>query len=74
MPIFKNPKESSFKKSHKGCVIVKNVDGELVAEDGHTYQETCVNDNLMEFVFCDGDIGKTYSLKEIRHRLHGGKF
>lgn len=78
IPIFKNPKESSFKKSHKGCIIVKEVDGKLVAEDGHTYAETidaiAEDTNLMEFVFWDGKMEKTYSLKEIRDRLHGGKF
>ena len=75
IPIFKNPKESSFKKSHKGCVIVKEHEGELVAEDMHTYLETVEDENnLMEFVFCDGQMEKEYSLKEIRDRLHGGKF
>ena len=75
IPIFKNPKESSFKKSHKGCVIVKERDGELVAEDMHTYIETVEDEsNLMEFVFCDGQMEKTYSLKDIRNRLHNGNF
>ena len=49
--------------------------GELVAEDGHTYIDTCLDEgNLMEFVFCDGKMEKEYSLKDIRDRLHGGKF
>ena len=75
IPIFKNPKESTFKKSHKGCIIVKEENGELVAEDGHNYIDTYTNENnLMECVFCDGEIEKSYSLKEIRDRLHGGKF
>ena len=75
IPIFKNPKESSFKKSHKGCIVVKEENGELIAEDGHTYLDTCMDkDNLMEFVFCDGRMEKTHSLKEIRDRLHNGNF
>lgn len=75
IPIFKNPKESSFKKSHKGCIVVKEENGELVAEDGHAYIDTCLDEgNLMEFVFCDGQMEKEYSLKDIRERLYGGKF
>ena len=46
-----------------------------MAEDMHTYLETVEDENnLMEFVFCDGLMEKEYSLKEIRDRLHGGKF
>lgn len=75
IPIFKNPKESSFKKSHKGCIVVKEKDGELVAEDGHAYIHTLIDeDNMMEPVFCDGQMEKEYSLKQIRDRLYGGKF
>lgn len=73
--IFKNPKESTFKKSHKGCIIVKEVDGELVAEDGHTYLEAfCAPHNKMHSVFRNGNVGTTYSLQNIRERLHGGTF
>lgn len=75
IPIFKNPKESSFKKSHKGCVIVKERDGELTAEDMHTYPETVQDENnLLKTVFRDGKLEKTYSLREIRGRLHEGEF
>lgn len=74
IPIFKNPKESTFKKSHKGCIVVKEENGELVAEDGHTYIDTTDNSNLMLRVFCNGNLEKEYSLSEIRNRLHGGMF
>lgn len=74
IPIFKNPKESTFKKSHKGCIIVKEENGEFVAEDGHTYNDTVGSGNLMLRVFCNGNLEKEYSLSEIRNRLHGGMF
>lgn len=74
IPIFKAPKEAAFKKSHKGCVIVKLSDGGLIAEDEHTYAETFSEDNLMKTVFENGEIKISHSLQEIRTRLHGGTF
>lgn len=75
IPIFKNPKEASFKKSHKGCAIVKERNGELTADDMHTYLDTVQDENnLLKTVFRDGKLEKTYSLREIRARLHGGEF
>lgn len=74
--IFKAPKEASFKKSHKGCVIVtQNKDsGELTAEDEHTFKETYCTSNALIPVFKDGSMTKEYSLKEIRAKLYGDKF
>ena len=39
IPIYKNPATdtSHTKKSHKGCVAVKEIDGKLVAEDGYDH-------------------------------------
>lgn len=47
--IFKNPKEASFKKSHKGCVVVlAGSDGELRSEDEHVFKETYRADNALK--------------------------
>lgn len=74
--IFKCPKEASFKKSHKGCIIVaQNKDsGELTAQDEHTFEETYCASNALISVFKDGVMIKEYSLKDIRARLYGDKF
>lgn len=73
--VFKNPKESTFKKSHKGCCIVKTTeDGKLYCEDEHLYADTLNEENELKVVFKDGKILKDYSLQEVRNRLHGGKF
>lgn len=75
IPIFKNPKESSFKKSHKGCVIVlRGDDDELYAFDEKTFEDTYSAGNELVTVYRDGDIVKSYSLADVRNRLHGGKF
>lgn len=75
IPIFKNPKESSFKKSHKGCVIVlRGDDGEMYAFDEKEFEDTYSAGNELVTVYRDGDIVKSYSLADVRNRLHGGKF
>ena len=75
IPIFKNPKESSFKKSHKGCVIVlRGDDDELYAFDEKNFEDTYSAGNELATVYRDGDIVKSYSLTDVRNRLHGGKF
>ena len=79
-PIFKNPKEGGFKKSQKGCCVVRFSEGrwDLSFEDEYTWDEAVaaaeVNENLLQTVFKDGKLVKEYSLAEIRDRLHGGKF
>lgn len=73
-PIFKNPKDGGFKKSQKGCCVVR-YDGELTFTDGHTWDEAhCDNENLLKTVFKNGIMIKEYSLAEIRYTLNGGKF
>ena len=75
IPIFKNPKESSFKKSHKGCVVVRRGDdGELYAFDGKDFSDTLAADNELKCVYRDGAVVKSYNLAGMRDRLHGGKF
>lgn len=79
-PIFKNPKDSGFKKSQKGCcVVVKGSNDKLVYVDGRTWEEAHVSGenakvNLLQPVFKDGQLIKEQSLAEIRDILHGGKF
>ena len=83
MPIYKDPKTDkeaggeSFKKSHKGCIVVSWKDKfskEIMFTDGHTWDETLGEDNLMETVFKDGRMVKEVTLDDIRHRLNNGKF
>lgn len=76
-PIFKNPKDGSFKKSQKGCCVVHKINetGELTFEDGKTWEETISDkENLLDTIFADGKIVKEYSLAEVRNILHGGSF
>lgn len=75
-PIFKNPKDGGFKKSQKGCCVVKlDENGNYTYKDEYTWAEA-VNDteNQLVTVFKDGKMVKEQSLAEIRNILHGGKF
>ena len=75
-PIFKNPKDGGFKKSQKGCCIVKqDLTGEYIFRDGYTWAEAsgCA-DNQLVTVFKDGSMLREQSLSEIRSVLHKGKF
>lgn len=76
IPVFKNPKEMSFKKSHKGCCIVsKNQStGMLEVTDNYNYKDLHMQDNLLKTVFVNGKMVKETSLKEIRAKLHKGEF
>ena len=85
-PIFKDPKDGGFKKSQKGCCIVRralNLDPsdpeapkiDISYEDDYTWEEACADPmNSLEIVFKDGKLVKEQSLQEIRERLHGGNF
>ncbi len=74
-PIFKNPKDGGFKKSQKGCCVVKQEDGSLSYQDEFTWTQACESkDNMLETIFKDGILLKEQSLSEIRERLHGRKF
>ena len=75
-PIFKNPKEGGFKKSQKGCCVVKQDEaGNYIYQDGYTWEEA-YNDptNALVPVFRDGRLLKEQTLREIRERLHEGRF
>lgn len=75
-PIFKNPKDGGFKKSQKGCCVVrKNEYGEYTYQDEYTWAKACAaEDNCLKTVFKDGKMIIDQSLQEIRATLHGGKF
>ena len=72
-PIFKNPKESGFKKSQKGLCHVHMEDGEITYTDGYV-SSTLTDGNMLEPIFRNGKLIKEYTLKEIRDRLHEGEF
>ena len=70
-PIFKNPKDGGFKKSQKGCCIVrKDENGEYAFTDGWTWDEASLPGNLLVPVFRDGKMLREQSLSEIRGMLH----
>lgn len=69
--IFKNPKELSWKKSQKGCVIVAK-DGESYTDE-HNYKEAHfykAEDNLLRPIFSNGTMLFEDTLNEIRNRLY----
>ena len=75
-PIFKNPKDGGFKKSQKGCCVVRaDANGELSYTDGYTWTEAAGHRyNELQPVFRDGKLLTEQSLSEIRNRLHNNKF
>ena len=72
--VFKNPKESTFKKSHKGCCVVLENQNGLYCHDQMSFEETYSPANKMELVFLNGVMIEEQSLKEIRNRLWDGEF
>lgn len=75
VPIFKEPKEGSFKKSQKGlCRVFYNKNGILTYQDNYTSETILGKENLLELVFCNGKLIKEQSLAEIRNILHDGNF
>lgn len=79
-PIFKDPKTdkvkgNNFKKSQKGMCYVYRDGDDVLYTDEHTIEEIeKMEGNLLKPVFKDGKLLTNYSLKEIRDRLHNGKF
>lgn len=66
--IFKNPKtDSGVKKSAKGLLRVERADNSLVLYDQQT--ETQENQGLLEVVFLNGKLMKSFSLADIRKRI-----
>jgi nicotinamide phosphoribosyltransferase len=74
--VFKNPvTDSGFKKSNKGCCVVTMKDGELVCEDGFTWEEAeNYEGNCFVLSFKDSQMHNVETLETIRQRLHEGKF
>ena len=72
--VFKNPKESTFKKSHKGCCVVLENQNGLYCHDEMSWEETYSKLNKMEVVFKNGNMVKEQSLHKIRERLWGKEF
>ena len=71
VPIFKNPKALSWKKSQKGCVVVA-LDGqsytdEHIFAEAHCYK---AEENLLRPIFSDGEMKREQTLAEIRDRLY----
>lgn len=78
--IYKDPKTDresggeSFKKSHKGCILVENINNTLVATDNFKYSDTKTPSNMLKPVFLNGSLLKTFTLKEVRANLNNGNF
>ena len=69
--IFKNPKELSWKKSQKGCVIVTK-DGESYTDE-HTLDEahfSHAEENLLRPIFSNGVMLIEDTLAQIRNRMY----
>ena len=75
-PIFKDPKDGGFKKSHKGCcVVTMDENGKYSYNDGYTWEQAVNSaENQLVTVFKDGKMIKEQSLAQIRNLLHNGKF
>lgn len=66
--IYKDPAtDDGTKKSPKGLLQVKEIDGNLMLSDQCTWSEE--QDSLLQTVYCNGEIIKETSLQEIRERL-----
>lgn len=75
--IFKDPKESNFKRSQKGCCVVYGDSGRLRYIDKRTWREACDDSQqLLRPVFKDSKIlpQADQSLSEIRQRLNFNRF
>ena len=69
--IFKNPKELSWKKSQKGCVIVAK-DGESYTDE-HIFAEAhcyLMEENLLRPIFSNGEMKVEDTLAQIRNRMY----
>ena len=79
--IFKNPKESSFKKSQKGMIQVRRgLNGELEHKDefyrgeSQEWDHKLFDKNELKTVFKDGKMVKDIGFDEVRENLWNGKF
>lgn len=69
IPIFKDPKTDSKKKSAKGLLHVGLVDGEYVLTDNVTREVEQSESNMLKIRFLDGSFYNQTSLDEIRAKL-----
>lgn len=70
-PIFKEPKGCDFKKSYKGCCMVRqDWEGNIRCEDQFDWETACSDLNLLQPIFKDGKFIKEINLYEIRNRLN----
>lgn len=77
--IYKDPKTDNdkFKKSQRGMIYVYKDGEDILYTDEHTIEElkdSKYRDNMLKLVFKDGKMVKEQSLKDIREKLHSGKF
>ena len=47
---------------------------EFVCRDEFTYEDTCIEENLLKPIFIDGKMVKEESLSDIRNRLNNNQF
>lgn len=69
--IFKDPKTDNKKKSAKGLLSVREVEGELVLYDDISKTAEVEDDNMLQTIFKDGEFVRRTSLEEIRTRVKG---
>lgn len=80
LPIYKDPKTDrdtgdGFKKSQRGCCVVRYDGTQYVYNDGFDWDETCANPmNELRCVFKDGELLIDESLDTIRQRLNNNEF
>ena len=71
--IMKQPKGCEWKKSQKGCCIVRlDQNGDYICEDNHTWEEVDYSDvNQLKTVFHNGKMFREWNLAGIRTRMYG---
>lgn len=68
IPIFKDPKTDSKKKSAKGLLSVRLVGDELKLYDDVSWTAESEDDNMLQIVYYNGQRMRTTKLSEIRER------
>ena len=80
LPIYKDPKTDrdtgdGFKKSQRGCCIVRFDGNEYMYNDGFNWDDACSNPlNQLRCIFRDGNLLVDESLNTIRQRLNNDEF
>ncbi len=68
-PVFKNPKDSNFKRSQKGLCYVYRDDNNILQYKDNFTASTIPDGNLLVPVFRNGKILREYTLKELRQNV-----